>query len=279
MRVAHAGLNMAAGPQQYSNVLLNPTVIGAFLRLTWGLTFPCLLTALTIQELLWIQICVALKSLRTLRADTNAWLPRLKWIFYPALAFFFVMECVTQILLTLNIYEPWILLVYRALVLLVVCTLWVVAIVFGLQLLRCLSWMNAGLAASKTDHLLGRARKTLARFLYLTLVILLVAVVLLCALIIPGTTTHPFGFWTLNFLILFTILALTASMFLSFFEMMRARVRPHLEGRPLPPTGTDTAGRTDLRGLSYTDATGLHESLLMSSESISMAEPEDDSEE
>ncbi len=66
---------IAVGPVLRFEYFNGPTSIHAVSRLFYGLFYPCVLAAFTLQVLLWIEVSSAVKRLQI---QARTWLPRLR---------------------------------------------------------------------------------------------------------------------------------------------------------------------------------------------------------
>jgi hypothetical protein len=127
LRVIHTISYLAVGTDVDYTYYLYPSFLGVFMRLTFGLFYPCALVAFMIQVLLWVSV------LQRARAHGKG--PgEATWFWYVVFGcslFLFSFEIVLQFLLTFRIGVRYPLMVYQAFMALLILVFSAVAIVFS----------------------------------------------------------------------------------------------------------------------------------------------------
>ena len=160
-RLVASIMYIALGPSALATYFYRgPNVTQFFLRFFIAILYPLCLGCLTLQVLIWMEFVMAVRSLKP---ASHTWVPRLKWIFFPALTLLFLFVVLVTVLLTLDVRTSIVLIVYRVVLLAYIVVLLLLAVIFAVRLLLILRQSSKFMPDTKLSTRARNSRKNLTR--------------------------------------------------------------------------------------------------------------------
>lgn len=204
------------------------------MRYTYGLYFPFIFGAFTLQVLLWVEFSMAMTNLRV-RDDPRgkSWLPRYVVVFLLCLFILLVMVIVVETLLVFRYNVQTLLLVYRIFFAIYIGIALIVAIVFAFRILRAVykkaNHVSVNPVASER---LRKSRQNLTITILITVFCLLMGLVITLMLAIgrwdgrgQNNEAMSTAWWACIFLERYLSWIVIFPILWAFIGMMRARMQ------------------------------------------------------
>ena len=191
------------------------------LRFFSSLYYPLVMGALTLQVLIWMEFVMAVKSLRP---SAHSMVPRLKWVFFPALIFLVVFVIIIQALLVTNTNAFAVLLVYRLVLGLYILVLLIFAVVSAVRLLLILKNSHRVHSEGSLTSRARNSRKNLTRMVLVSCIFTALGLILSIMYLAMPVDTDSNYYWPFIFVLRLVEMFLVLSLLVTALAMMRNRI-------------------------------------------------------